>query len=131
MKILAFFLVVSTLACQQQSPSHVNSYVVNPAAFLSAIDSIPNEILIDVRTPGEQQQGFIKDALFIDYKSDSFLAELDKLDKSKPVMVYCASGGRSGRTGKVLQELGFKNIYDLEGGMGAWKMNKLPVSFSE
>lgn len=129
MKILAFFLVVTTLACQQQSASYVNSYLVNPATFLRTIDSIPNEILIDVRTPDEQQQGFIKDALFIDFKNDSFRADLDKLDKTKPIMVYCAAGGRSGRTAKVLQELGFKTIYDLKGGIGAWKTNDLPVYF--
>jgi rhodanese-related sulfurtransferase len=44
-----------------------------------------------------------------------------KLDKNKPVLVYCAAGGRSASAAKDLKKAGFKKVYDLEGGYDAWK----------
>ncbi|TAE59522.1 MAG: rhodanese-like domain-containing protein, partial [Bacteroidetes bacterium] len=50
-----------------------------------------------------------------------------KLDKSQPVFVYCAVGGRSGRSAQTLQQLGFTQVYDLEGGITRWQQEGLPV----
>ena len=56
----------------------------------------------------------------IDYYNSTFKEELDKLDKTKPLLLYCRSGNRSGKAGKIATNLGFKEIYDLEGGYSAW-----------
>ena len=77
--------------------------------------------LIDVRTPREFTNGFIKGAKNIDYNGDSFEKQMKKLDKTKPVLVYCAAGGRSENAAELLQEWGFKEVYDLEGGYNGWK----------
>lgn len=76
--------------------------------------------LIDVRTPAEYNAGKIGAAKNIDYYSPSFKSEMAKLDKSKPILVYCAVGGRSGQAASVLKDMGFKEIYDLKGGYNGW-----------
>lgn len=72
--------------------------------------------LIDVRTPEEFGEGHIEDAINIDYYSEDFADQFNKLDKDKPVYLYCRSGFRSNESALKLSEMGFKNIYDLEGG---------------
>jgi len=76
--------------------------------------------LLDVRTPGEWREGVIEGAIMADFYEDSFKSELEKLDKDKPVAVYCKSGGRSGQTMAMMNEMGFKEVYNLKGGIGAW-----------
>tara|TARA_B100000963_G_scaffold228825_1_gene199661 strand:- start:83625 stop:83966 length:342 start_codon:yes stop_codon:yes gene_type:complete len=76
--------------------------------------------LIDVRTPNEYSSGFIADAENINFKSKDFLSQISKLDRSKPVLLYCSAGGRSAKASKIFDSLGFKQIYDLRGGYLAW-----------
>ena len=77
--------------------------------------------LIDVRTPAEFAAEHLKNAKNINYAADNFPEEMAKLDKTKAVYIYCAAGGRSGKAVPVLTQLGFKAIFDLEGGINAWK----------
>jgi len=77
--------------------------------------------LVDVRTPGEFEQGMIEGAVNIDYMSSNFIHEIEKLDKSKPVYVYCAAGGRSSKAMEEMKKLGFSKVYNLVGGYGVWK----------
>ena len=76
--------------------------------------------LIDVRTSEEYSKGFIEEAQNIDYNSTDFANKISKLDKNKPVLLYCAMGGRSSKASKVFKSLGFKKIYDLKGGFLSW-----------
>jgi rhodanese-related sulfurtransferase len=70
----------------------------------------------------EVAQGKINGSMNIDYFSPTFVATATKkLDKTKPVLVYCAAGGRSASAAKDLKKAGFKKVYDLEGGYDAWK----------
>ncbi len=78
--------------------------------------------LIDVRTPTEFASGHLKNAKNIIYGADTFSEEMAKLDKTKAVYIYCAAGGRSGKAIPILQKLGFEQIFDLEGGINAWKI---------
>lgn len=77
--------------------------------------------MIDVRTAQEFNEGHIKGAVNIDYYNSDFKQQLAKLDKSKPIAVYCAVGGRSGAGAQMAQQLGFKEVYDLEGGVVLWQ----------
>ena len=77
--------------------------------------------MVDVRTPQEWASGHIQGAKHIDWFSDEFKAEVAKLDKAKPVRLYCASGGRSEEARELLKELGFSDVLDLDGGIAAWK----------
>lgn len=77
--------------------------------------------LVDVRTPEEFVDGHLLNAININVNDASFEAETAKLDKEKPVMVYCRSGGRSAKAASTLNTQGFKNISDLDGGITSWK----------
>lgn len=77
--------------------------------------------LVDVRTPEEFADGHLPNAININVNDASFEAETAKLDKDKPVMVYCKSGGRSAKAASNLNTQGFKNVSDLDGGITSWK----------
>ncbi|MCB9053053.1 MAG: rhodanese-like domain-containing protein [Lewinellaceae bacterium] len=78
--------------------------------------------LIDVRTPEEYNEGHIEGAVNIDFYADDFEQQLQqKLDKGKPVLLYCRSGSRSAQSAEQMKALGFKEMYDLKGGFMAWK----------
>lgn len=93
--------------------------ILDKVAFKKAI---ANDVqLVDVRTPKEYQSGYIKNAKNIDYfNKDAFTAAFEKLDKNEPVYIYCRSGNRSQKAAQRLDSLGFKKIYDLEGGYMNW-----------
>jgi len=79
--------------------------------------------ILDVRTLNELQEGYIPEAIHIDYFLKDFIVQCSsKLDKKKPLVVYCASGGRSSRACKELSRVGFKIIFDLDGGYDHWKL---------
>jgi rhodanese-related sulfurtransferase len=83
--------------------------------------------LVDVRTPNEFKMGHINKALNINYYDQDFSQQISKLDKSKPIYVYCRSGVRSKYSSEILKKLGFKNIYNLKGGILNWNANNLPL----
>lgn len=83
--------------------------------------------ILDVRTPAEWNEGIIDGATMANIYEKDFEAQLGKLDKEKPVAVYCKVGGRSGQAMAKMKELGFKEIYNLKGGMDAWKGAKKPT----
>ncbi len=57
----------------------------------------------------------------MNFHDDAFSSQLETLDKSKPVYVYCKGGGRSGKTAKMLHEMGFSEVYNLLGGITSCK----------
>ena len=87
----------------------------------------PEIQLIDVRTPEEFSEGHIENAKNINIMGDDFDAQVAALDKTKPVMVYCKSGGRSAKASARLKELGFTTITDLEGGITNWNSENKPT----
>ncbi len=87
----------------------------------------PEVQLLDVRTNREVSNGFIEGSVHIDFFDDNFDALVSKLDKDKPIIVYCAAGGRSAKAGNKLKAAGFTKIYDLTGGFYKWKSEGFPV----
>jgi rhodanese-related sulfurtransferase len=77
-------------------------------------------VILDVRTPGEFAEGFIEGAQMIDFQSGNFEAEIESLDKDVTYAVYCRSGNRSGQAVKIMQDAGFLNLFNLEGGVIDW-----------
>jgi rhodanese-related sulfurtransferase len=84
-------------------------------------------ITLDVRTPGEFNEGHIQGALLVDFESGNFENEIAALDKTKTYAVYCRSGSRSGQAVKIMSDAGFTNIYNLNGGVIDWANAGLPL----
>jgi thioredoxin len=78
--------------------------------------------ILDVRTVGEFNSGHIKNALWADWNNDKeFERRTGFIDKKKPVYVYCLAGGRSAAAASLLRKKGFTKVYELDGGINAWK----------
>ncbi|NMR36087.1 redoxin domain-containing protein [Chryseobacterium aquaticum] len=122
--IIAFFLMVLT-GCGKAQSNH-NETSLPATEFSEKLSKTKDAQLIDVRTPGEFQNGHLKNAMNIDWKADDFADKAATLDKDKPVFVYCMSGPRSSAAAEKLQEMGFKNVYEMQGGMMKWRNANLP-----
>ncbi len=101
--------------------ANAQTSLLDSNAFEKMLKTDKSVQLIDVRTPGEFAEGHIEGALNHDFYAADFAQKIARLDKSRPVMVYCAAGGRSASATGQLKKLGFAKVYDLDGGMGAWK----------
>ncbi len=131
---VAIFSIVSLSSCGDTSAKNTNTggasqtsqtigvvTHVDASTFKDLLSKNTGE-LIDVRTPRENQAGAIEGTnLNIDVTGPNFKAEIDKLDKDKTYMVYCRSGGRSGKAVKIMESMGFKHLYNLKGGYRGWK----------
>jgi len=107
------------------------SGVLSPTQFQQQVIAGQSQLL-DVRTAGEYKQGHLSNALQADWTNSAEFAERVKyLDKNKPLLVYCASGGRSGQAAEWLVKQGFVKVDNLTGGMIAWKQASLPFVTEE
>lgn len=93
---------------------------VDPIQANSLIKDNDKIIILDVRTPEETALGTLPNAITIDYLDSSFDTEIAKLDKSKPYLVYCRSGGRSTGACNKLIAAGFTDITNMQGGYTEW-----------
>jgi rhodanese-related sulfurtransferase len=84
-------------------------------------------VILDVRTPGEFAEGYIEGARMIDFQGGSFETEIASLDKDVTYAVYCRSGNRSGQAVKIMQDAGFLNLFNLEGGVIDWANQGMPL----
>ena len=80
----------------------------------------PDVVVLDVRTPEEFSSGHIPNAINIDIYSDYFRTDISALDKSKSYAVYCRSGKRSVDASSEMDLTGFKNTFNLTGGIIEW-----------
>ena len=122
---LALTLILGFSSCSQ-SPSPSGAEGDQIAAHIdvtefSEFENVEGAQLLDVRTPGEFNQDHIAGAVNINVNSRDFSERVAELDKSKAVYVYCRSGARSANAMGQLQRMGFEEVYNLKGGILAWK----------
>lgn len=84
-------------------------------------------VILDVRSPEEFVDGHIAKALNMDYDFPGFKQQLNELDKNASYLVYCRSGNRSGKAVKLMQQLGFSSVFELEGGINVWQAAGYPL----
>ena len=90
--------------------------------WIEQLKETSNAVILDVRTEDEVNEGFIPNAKNIDiYKGQGFIDDVETLDKTKTYFVYCRSGARSAQACAVMNQIGFKNTYNLLGGFMEWK----------
>jgi len=95
----------------------------------AAIQSNPpdNLVILDVRTPEEFAEGHLDGAVMIDFYRDDFADQLAQLDPNVPYLLYCRSGNRSGQTTTIMEQLGFTDVADVDGGILTWAQADLPT----
>jgi rhodanese-related sulfurtransferase len=98
------------------------------AAAIRQNGSREDFVLLDVRTPGEYREGHIEGAVLIDYTSSRFKDELERLDRGKTYLVYCRTGNRSGKAAAILEEMRFRKVLHMSGGITEWKKEGLPIA---
>jgi rhodanese-related sulfurtransferase len=123
--LVAFVLFITT-SCTTADQS--DGHLLSPRDVVSKIESTTDLIVVDVRTPAEYNDGHIEGAQLINWNDSQFENQINQLDKSKPIVVYCAVGGRSGKAYARLKTLGFKEVFDMKGGFDAWRKEQLPIS---
>ena len=102
---------------------------VSVAEFHKLMASMHDALLLDVRTPEEWDEGHLEGAAHHDYWGDeaAFEQAMNRIPRDRPVLVYCAGGGRSGLTTKELNTDGHQEVYNLEDGITGWKREGMPV----
>lgn len=81
-------------------------------------------VIVDVRTPEEYNGGHIEKAINIDFYNSDFENNLRTLDKNLPYLIYCRSGNRSNMAKDIFQQMGFGEVYELDGGYNLWQENR-------
>ena len=123
--IAAIILSLSLFSCAAQTTG------LNAAEFEAGINNKSNKDsiqILDVRTPGEYDGGHIKGALLADWNNkEEFNRRVAFVDKTKPVYVYCLAGGRSAAAAKKMRAEGYEQVYELIGGINAWKAAARPL----
>ena len=127
-KYFATLFLLLTLSCtttQQPTATTADVLVLTPAEY-KARKLTRKAVLLDVRTPEEYASGHLEDARNVDYRGGDFAEALKRWDKNKVYYLYCASGNRSGKAATLLQENGFRHVYNI-GGFPALQQAGLPV----
>lgn len=117
---ILLLVLLSILLFNCQSTASKNLTHLTPDEFKSSInnDSIQ---LIDIRKPSEYATGHIPKAVNINYFSDDFFSIINKLNKEKPIYIYCRSGKRSAKSAFQFKKAGFNKIHNLQGGLLSWE----------
>ncbi|WP_142783842.1 rhodanese-like domain-containing protein [Changchengzhania lutea] len=124
--LIACTFSLTLLNCQQAKQNSVVETIA-PEAFEQLLEKQTVQ-LVDVRTLEEFQEEHIEAAINMDFLAPSFIEEIDKLDKDQPVLIYCRSGKRSANSIEQFQQVGFKKIVNLDGGILNWKSEGFPVT---
>ena len=126
MKRISILLLcaICMLACNSTSTTEKSTtkanFKLSPAEFQTKLKSLGKVQLVDVRTPEEYAEGHLENSVNYNFYDDDFKAKLETLNPNMPVMVYCKSGGRSGKTYNQLKGMNFKEVYDMAGGYSLW-----------
>lgn len=113
-----------TVACVGGTSEHET---ISPAELMNRLSGERPPVVLDVRSPDEYRMGHVPGAINIPHRQIG--ARLDELTdaKQRGLVVYCEGGPRTEYAESVLRQAGFERVYHLEGDMGAWRMNRLPV----
>jgi rhodanese-related sulfurtransferase len=98
---------------------------ITPLEAKTLIESRKDLLLVDVRSPEEFQGGSLPGARLIPFWD--FAKGRYDLPRDKPILLICAVGGRSLACGQMLASKGYREIYNLKGGLDAWQEQRVPL----
>jgi phage shock protein E len=135
LRLLLALLVAATFAlaggCLDGSPPPDTQVVrtITPDEAFAMIEERgddPDFVIVDVRRPEEFAAGHIPGAININ--SAGFSEQIDGLDTEATYLIYCQWGARSAGVRELMREAGFREVYEIEGGVSAWEAAGLPVT---
>lgn len=100
---------------------------IPPQQAKELIENRPDLLILDVRTPPELKEGFIAGSKLYDFWT--VVKGRHTLPRNRPLLLVCAVGGRSYFAGTILKKAGYEEIYNLSGGIAAWKEKGLPLQY--
>jgi rhodanese-related sulfurtransferase len=128
LRLLAVLLFVSLPFLPVRAGNfHKNISVAQADTLMQNHRDKKDLLILDVRTPAEFAAGHIVGAVNIDFWGKDFEDSVAILEKGGLCLVYCTSGVRSGGAMKKMRKIGFKKIYNMNGGMFSWRAAGLPV----
>lgn len=104
--------------------------IIKPNQLYNEMKNDSALIILDTREKNEYEVSHLENALFAGYDKFNF-KKVKNLPKDSKIIVYCSIGARSENIGKKLKDTGFKNVYNLYGGLFQWKNLGYPVYDSE
>ena len=115
---------ITLFNCKQSTAQQ--STLLEPQEFKEFLAN--NEVLlVDVRTPQEFNADHIENAVNINFLWSDFEQNVQKLDTTKTLVIYCRSGNRSSKSAEVFLNAGFSEVRDLKGGVLNWQKNGLEL----
>jgi thioredoxin len=130
-KFFTFLLVMVALISCESNNAQTQSKTIPTIEYQQLLTETKNNQLVDVRTEGEFMEEHLHNAVNINFNANDFEAKIKKLDKNKPTFIYCLSGGRSGSAMEIFTKNGFKQVYNMQGGILQWKGDQLPLTGAE
>ncbi|GAA4318341.1 thioredoxin [Flaviaesturariibacter amylovorans] len=119
LSVLCLALLLSVGSFAQTAP-------LSASVFAQKVKETPGSVVLDVRTPQEFGKGHLPGALNANWNDTLFAKRVEALDKATPLFVYCLGGSRSAAAAGKLRQLGYTQVYDLEGGIMKWRQDGLP-----
>lgn len=101
---------------------------ISPESALDLMEKEPEIVILDIRPEEDFIKEHIPGAMNLDYDGHHFQSKVEKLDKTRPYIIYCKSGVRGGYFMEKMMESGFVGAYNILGGFVAWKISKLPLT---
>jgi len=128
-KLFALVLVLGLLVTACSSGSDTATIeLASPEQAAEVIAEDPaGLVILDIRTPEEFDEVRLGGAVNVDYYGTDFADQLDTLDKNTPYVMYCRSGNRSSDAVKTMKDLGFTEVYEIDGGIVNWIESGYPV----
>ena len=120
-------LVFTSANIHSQSDTVTKYLSVGPEEFLTLMRFRENAVLIDVRLPFEYRKERIENSVNIPLRK-KFIKKLSHFPGNSVILLYCTTDVRSRRAAERLYDAGYRNLYNLEGGLEAWKRKNLPVT---
>ena len=124
--LLCLALLATACGGDTAEPGELRLVSVQEGAEIQA-EPPSDLVILDVRTPEEFAEGHLEGAVMIDSYDLDFADQLAELDPDVPYLLYCRSGNRSGQTLALMEELGFTDVADVDGGINQWQAAGLPV----
>jgi rhodanese-related sulfurtransferase len=127
--LLGLLLSVTALAgCSSDNDGAGGVRTVDPVKAQAVIEDAREDVVVlDVRTPEEFAEGHLTDAVMVDFYESDFAEQIAQLDPDATSVLYCRSGNRSGTTAAIMDELGFSDVVEVDGGILAWNAAGLPL----